>query len=66
MTLRTLNYGNYGIFFIMGTAGFCPSTVVTRGLSIKVLQDNRFMNQEIYVKAQKPQISNSEHLQTNM
>ena len=30
MTLRTLNYGNYGIFLIMGNAGFCPSTVVTR------------------------------------
>ena len=29
MTLRTLNYGNYGIFLIMGNAGFCPSTVVT-------------------------------------
>ena len=28
MTLRTLNYGNYGIFLIMGNAGFCPSTVV--------------------------------------
>ena len=25
MTLRTLNYGNYGIFLIMGHAGFCPS-----------------------------------------
>ena len=25
--LRTLNYGNYGIFLIMGNAGFCPSTV---------------------------------------
>ena len=24
---RTLNYGNYGIFLIMGNAGFCPSTV---------------------------------------
>ena len=23
----TLNYGNYGIFLIMGSAGFCPSTV---------------------------------------
>ena len=23
MTLRTLNYGNYGIFLIMGNAGFC-------------------------------------------
>ena len=33
MTLRTLNYGNYGIFLIMGNAGFCPSTVarVLRG-----------------------------------
>ena len=27
MTLRTLDYGNYGIFLIMGHAGFCPSTV---------------------------------------
>ena len=27
MTLRTLNYGNYGIFLSMGNAGFCPSTV---------------------------------------
>ena len=27
MTLRTLNYGNFGIFLIMGNAGFCPSTV---------------------------------------
>ena len=29
MTLRTLNYGNYGIFLIMGNAGFCPSAVST-------------------------------------
>ena len=28
MTLRTLNYGNYGIFFIMGNAGFCPSSIL--------------------------------------
>ena len=28
MTLRTLNYGNYGIFLIMGNAGFCPSTLL--------------------------------------
>ena len=27
MTLRTLNYGDYGIFLIMGHAGFCPSAV---------------------------------------
>ena len=25
-----LNYGNYGIFLIMGHAGFCPSTVGVR------------------------------------
>ena len=30
MTLRTLNYGNYGIFLMMGNAGFCPSTVGPR------------------------------------
>ena len=30
MTLRTLNYGNYGIFLIMGSAGYCPSTVGSR------------------------------------
>ena len=28
MTLRPLNYGNYGVFLIMGNAGFCPSTEV--------------------------------------
>ena len=28
MTLRTLNYGNYGILLIMGNAGFCPSAVL--------------------------------------
>ena len=33
MTLRTLNYGNYGIFLIMGNAGFCPSTVSTQNLA---------------------------------
>ena len=27
ITLSTLNYGNYGIFLIMGSAGFCPSAV---------------------------------------
>ena len=32
MTLRTLNYGNYGIFLIMGNAGFCPSAVASRGV----------------------------------
>ena len=33
MTLRTLNYGNYGTFLIMGNAGFCPSTVSWRPAS---------------------------------
>ena len=28
ITLRTLNYGNYGIFLLMGHAGFISSTVV--------------------------------------
>ena len=28
MTLRTLNYGNYGLFLILGNAGFVSSTVV--------------------------------------
>ena len=28
MNLRTLNYGNYGIFLTMGNAGFCPSAVL--------------------------------------
>ena len=32
MTLRTLNYGNYGIFLMMGNAGFCPSAVSGRFL----------------------------------
>ena len=27
VTLRTLNYGNYGIFLIMGNAGFRSSAV---------------------------------------
>ena len=31
MTLRTLNYGNYGIFLIMGSAGICPSAVGPKG-----------------------------------
>ena len=41
MTLRTLNYGNYGIFLIMGNAGFCPSTVGLRvsGLGLEEKTD---------------------------
>ena len=37
MTLRTLNYGNYGIFLKMGNAGFCPSAVAygRRGVQVK-------------------------------
>ena len=29
MTLRTLNYGNYGIFLIMGNAGFLSINSIT-------------------------------------
>ena len=33
MTFRTLNYGNYGIFLLLGNAGFISSTVeVPQGL----------------------------------
>ena len=35
MTLRTLNYGNYGIFLIMGNAGFCPSAVHTESKALR-------------------------------
>ena len=45
MTLRTLNYGNYGIFLIMGHAGFCPSTESlsdNQGLGLKELRAVRF------------------------
>ena len=39
MTLRTLNYGNYGIF-LMGNAGFISSTVVmARGRQLSPAQD---------------------------
>ena len=33
ITLRTLNYGNSGIFLIMGNAGFIPSTVLLPSLN---------------------------------
>ena len=36
MTLRTLNYGNYGIFLIMGNAGFCPSAVWVKVEGLRV------------------------------
>ena len=38
MTLRTLNYGNYGIFLIMGNAGFCPSTVAVEAWEFRRLR----------------------------
>ena len=34
MTLRTLNYGNYGLFLNMGSAGFTSSTVVARVINM--------------------------------
>ena len=44
MTLRTLNYGNYGIFLIMGNAGFCPSTLplVLQGVVLGAFQRPTF------------------------
>ena len=39
MTLRTRNYGNYGIFLIMGNAGFCPSTVCLEMLGYRGKSD---------------------------
>ena len=44
MTLRTLKYGNYGIFLIMGNAGFCPSTVIIRIRLFRVLYWGPFFN----------------------
>ena len=44
MTLRTLNYGNYGIFLIMGHAGFCPSTVLRVSTRVPV----RFPTKEFF------------------
>ena len=34
ITLRTLNYRNYGIFLIMRNAGFVSSTVVAQRVQI--------------------------------
>ena len=41
MTLRTLKHGNYGIFLIMGNAGFCPSTVLLRNLSLMQIESRK-------------------------
>ena len=43
MTLGTLNYGNDGIFLLMGHAGFCPSTVVF-GIISESLSDANFVH----------------------
>ena len=34
MILRTLNYGNYGLFLIVGNAGFISSTVSLLRVSV--------------------------------
>ena len=34
-TFRTLNYGNYGSFLVMGNAGFISSTVVAQGYRVR-------------------------------
>ena len=36
ITLRALNYGNYGTFRIMGHAGFISSTVVIIGAALAI------------------------------
>ena len=46
MTLRTLNYGNYGIFLIVGNAGFCPSTVLL--LFLVLLLVNFFLSVVVF------------------
>ena len=48
MTLRTLNYGNYGIFLIMGNAGFCPSTVLSR--SFQACYDHEYRSLSVIGK----------------
>ena len=40
MTLRTLNYGNYGIFLIMGNAGFCPPATPNPRLQDAKIQED--------------------------
>ena len=32
IVLRTLNYGNYGIFLIMGNAGFIINRIIASGV----------------------------------
>ena len=44
MTLRTLNYGNSGIFLIMGNAGFCPSTVVS-----EIILERRYLFIRVFI-----------------
>ena len=36
MTLRTLNYGNYGICLVMGNAGFKSATVAMTVLALLI------------------------------
>ena len=61
MTLRTLNYGNYGIFLIMGNAGFCPSAVLicyyyssSCTMSILVVDDVEGLEFKMYWSSAKP------------
>ena len=51
MTLRTLNYGNYGIFLIVGNAGFCPSTVSPKGTRKGTLEETVKGTLKSYYKA---------------
>ena len=36
-----VNYGNYGIFLVMGNAGYVSSTVRLQGPSISTLRDSK-------------------------
>ena len=40
MTLRTLNYGNYCMFLMMGNAGFCPSAVILMAAHPQILDSS--------------------------
>ena len=60
MTLRTLNYGNYGIFLIMGNAGFCPSTVVFL-LMYTASSTGHYMGLHGFVGLLKPDLTEYTH-----
>ena len=58
----TLDYGNYGIFLFMGTAGFMSSSVVAVCMSRGVDKDSR----SIEAVNPKPQTSNPTLTRNNL